>query len=290
MTKPSWEPHGESSDILEENWLFRLARERYRSTVSGKAHDYYVMHLADSVNIIALTPTRKVVLVRQFRAGSGHDSLETPGGLVDEGEDPLAAAVRELREETGFEGDPPRLLGVVWSNPSILTSRSFTVLITNVRHAAVPTPDMAEEVHVELAPAGQIPWMIRDGRIDHALAVQGLLHWLASELPDSPLAPADRGLRKSQFHIRSLMIAVAVSAGIFALLSNLGYLAGVALLWALALPFGPLLALRFLDPPNPAILLRGYRLRPAHQLFRYLAAVGMTVLIVLIGIVLVRLS
>ena len=53
--------------------------------------DYYVIHLADAVNVMALTADEQVILVRQFRAGSGHDSLETPGGLLDPGEDPLAA-------------------------------------------------------------------------------------------------------------------------------------------------------------------------------------------------------
>ncbi len=94
------------------------------------------MHLADAVSVIALTPDRQVVLVRQFRAGSGRDSLETPGGLLDPGEDPLAAGARELLEETGYAGDPPELLGTVWSNPSIMTSRTTTIVVANARRVA----------------------------------------------------------------------------------------------------------------------------------------------------------
>ena len=106
MPDASWirEPAGDQT--LEENWLFRLRRERFRSRASGRVHDYYVMHLADAVNVIALTPDRRVVLVRQFRAGSDSDSLETPGGLLEPGEDPRAAGARELLEETGYAGDP----------------------------------------------------------------------------------------------------------------------------------------------------------------------------------------
>jgi len=112
MSEPTWSRQPSEADrTIEENWLFRLRRERFRSRLSGAAHDYYVIHLADAVNVIAVTPDDRVILVRQFRAGSGRDSLETPGGLIDPGEDPLRAGARELREETGYAGNPPVLVG-----------------------------------------------------------------------------------------------------------------------------------------------------------------------------------
>jgi 8-oxo-dGTP pyrophosphatase MutT (NUDIX family) len=187
----SWVREPDGDRTIEENWLFRLRRERYRSRTSGRSHDFYLLHLADAVNVIALTPERRVVLVRQFRAGSGHDSLEPPGGLLEPGEDPCDAGARELREETGYAGDPPRLLGTSWSNPSLMTSRIATILIANARLVTPPRPDVGEEVAVELVAADEIPAMIRDGRIDHALAVQGLLLWMVAELPGGPLG-ADR--------------------------------------------------------------------------------------------------
>lgn len=292
MREPTWLPHGER-ETIEENWLLRLRRERFRSRLSGKVHDYYVLHLADAVNVVALTPARKLVLVRQFRAGSGHDSLETPGGLVAEGEDPLEAAARELLEETGYAGDPPRLLGSCWSNPSILTSRITTVLITNAEAVATPKPDVEEEVHVELVPAGQVAWMIRDGRIDHALAVQGLLLWLASEVPESPLAPAfpePKQARRAQVHIRSLMIAVAAFALLFAVMAAIGHPLSMALLVMISLSFGPYVALRYLDPPTPSVLLRGYRTSSQYALFRLLAAAGLMIVIFMAGLVVLRLA
>ena len=117
MTEPSWIRDGESDRTLEENWLFRLRRERYRSRASGRSHDFYVLHLADAVHVVALTTDRQLILVRQFRAGSGRDSLETPGGLLEPGEDAREAGSRELLEETGYAGDPPLVLGAMWSDP-----------------------------------------------------------------------------------------------------------------------------------------------------------------------------
>lgn len=176
----SWvrEGAGEGDETLEENWLFRLRRERFRSRHSGKVHAFYVVRLADAVNVVAVTPERQLVMVRQFRAGSGHDSLETPGGLLEPDEDALAAGARELLEETGYAGDPPRLLGTVWSNPSIMSSRSTTIVIANARRVAPPNLDHNEELTVELVPAADVLAMIHDGRIDHSLVVAGLLWWL----------------------------------------------------------------------------------------------------------------
>jgi 8-oxo-dGTP pyrophosphatase MutT (NUDIX family) len=182
---PSWVRvgAGRHDHTLEENWLFRLRKERFRSRRSGKIHDFYVAHLADAVHVVALTPEHEVILVRQFRAGSGADSLEIPGGLVDPGEDPCVAGARELLEETGYAGDPPEFLSTLWSIPSLLTSRISTIVIRNVRPVTQPDPDHHEELLIERVHEREIPRLIRDGRIDHALVVSGLLWWLGTKTP-----------------------------------------------------------------------------------------------------------
>ena len=70
-SRASWisEAEGAHDETLAENWLLRLRRERFRSRKSGKTHDFYVAYLMDGVQVITLTPSNEVVLVRQFRAG-----------------------------------------------------------------------------------------------------------------------------------------------------------------------------------------------------------------------------
>jgi 8-oxo-dGTP pyrophosphatase MutT (NUDIX family) len=186
---PTWTrvAAGATDLTLEENWLFRLRRERFQSRISARVHDFYVLHLADAVYALALTPDDRMVLVRQFRAASGHDSLEAPGGLLEPGEDPCVAGARELLEETGYAGDPATPLCTLWSNPSILTSRTTTVVVRNARRVAEPSLDHSEELTIELVPAGEIPRLIQAGLIDHALCVAGLLWWLQAR-PDGTLA------------------------------------------------------------------------------------------------------
>ncbi len=180
IPEPSWVRDGDGTrdQTLSETWLFRLRCERFRSRTSGKTHDFFIVHLADGVHVIALTPEQEVVLVRQFRAGAGRDSLETPGGLLEPGEDPCVAGARELLEETGYAGDPPERLGTLWPNPALLTMAITTIVIRNARRVAEPDPDPNEELAIELAPVREIRAMIRDGRIDHAVCVAGLLEWL----------------------------------------------------------------------------------------------------------------
>ena len=190
MSEHSWVAEPGSSRTLEENWLFRLRRERFRSRASGKSHDYFIMDLADAVNVIAITPDQEIILVRQFRAGANKDSLEPPGGLLDAGEDPCAAGARELLEETGYAGDPAVVLGTAWSNSSILGSRITTILIEGAERACEPKLDAGEEVSLELHAIDAIPAMIRNGTIDHALAVLGLLLWWMRDRPAiRPLDP-----------------------------------------------------------------------------------------------------
>lgn len=183
MHEASWTPEPGTSRTIEENWLFRLRVERFRSRKSAKSHEYFIIDLADAVCVIALTTDRRVIFVRQFRAGSNADSLEPPGGLVETGEDPCEAGARELLEETGYAGDPAVELGSSWSNPSILGSRITTILIENARLSRGPKPDDSEELAIELHDAETIPEMIRSGAVDHALAVGGLLLWLIRERP-----------------------------------------------------------------------------------------------------------
>ena len=282
MTDPSWtrEP-AEDDRTLEENWLFRLRRERFRSRASGKAHDFYVLHLADAVNVIALTRDRRLILVRQFRAGSGRDSLETPGGLVEAGEDPGVAGARELREETGFAGDPAVVLGGVWSNPSLMTSRTTTIVIANARLVSEPSLDYGEEVAVETVPARKVPVLIRDGIIDHALTVQGLLWWLAAEIPSSPLAPAAPGRPTSRLYAFVTVLAVLVYLTVASAVQQLvapGHSFSTLSAVLLAIPLTAALTFRYLDPPLSAILVRPYVNAPRRWIMRLAAFASLTVL------------
>jgi 8-oxo-dGTP pyrophosphatase MutT (NUDIX family) len=73
-----------------------------RSPTSGEEHDFYCIESAEWVNVVPVTTDGQVVMVRQFRHGSQTLTLEIPGGMIDAGETPAEAALRETREEVGL--------------------------------------------------------------------------------------------------------------------------------------------------------------------------------------------
>jgi 8-oxo-dGTP pyrophosphatase MutT (NUDIX family) len=127
------------------------------------------------VNVIALTPDHRLVLVRQFRYGIDDFSLEIPGGVIDPGEDFLAAGVRELREESGYVGDPARLLGSVHPNPAMQSNRCHLVLVTNARRAAELDWDPDEEFAITARPVEEVYALAYAGGITHAMVLDALL-------------------------------------------------------------------------------------------------------------------
>jgi ADP-ribose pyrophosphatase len=143
---------------------------------TGAIKRFSLIDCPDWVNVIALTAERRVVLIRQFRVGTRRVCLEIPGGTIEPGEDPCAAATRELAEETGYTGGTIELLGKVAPNPAIQNNALYTVLLRGVAQTAAPTPDDGEVLTVETASLAECQRHILDGEIDHALVVVAFAH------------------------------------------------------------------------------------------------------------------
>src|SRR5664279_543799 len=167
-----------SSKLIGDFRIFKLRSDVKISPRTGKAHDFYVRDSVDWVNVIAVTPDQQLVMIDQFRHGSNTVELEIPGGMMDPGEtDPVATAVRELREETGYAGENARLLGRVRSNPAILSNVTYTVLIENCRLQHDVEFDHGEDLETRLIPVAEIPKLVADEKIGHSLVVVALYYF-----------------------------------------------------------------------------------------------------------------
>ena len=87
-------------------------------------------------------------MVNQYRFGSEKASLEIPGGMADFGEDPKEAAIRELKEETGFEGNKVIEIGRVESNPAIMSNHTYTYLVLDCEKSSNQDLDGTEDIEI----------------------------------------------------------------------------------------------------------------------------------------------
>jgi len=165
----------EADEPLAETRIFTLRQLRSRSP-AGAPGTFVYLDSVDWVNVVAVTPDEQVVLIEQFRHGLRDVTLEIPGGMVDRGESPADACLRELLEETGYGGGAVEMIGCVTPNPAIQNNRCHTGLVTGATRVAAPRPDPSEDIAVRTVPLADVAGLIRRGAIHHALVVAAFHH------------------------------------------------------------------------------------------------------------------
>ena len=159
---------------VADHGVFRVERLVYPVL----PRDIFVFSCPDWCNVVAETPAGEIVFVWQYRFGTDSVSLEIPGGVIDRGEEPIAAARRELREETGFDAESIELLSVVEPNPALQDNRCFTYLARGARLVGPTQFDDLEDLEVVLVPRNELPALLDSGQITHALVVSALETYL----------------------------------------------------------------------------------------------------------------
>ncbi len=177
-----WEELGR--EIRYATRIFRVRKDRMRAPSGGREREYDVIEAPDWTNVIAITDEDNVVLIRQYRPGIKKVTLEIPGGMIDPGETPIQAAMRELAEETGYHSSGWRHLGTIFPNPAIQTNRAFTFLAQSARLLSEPHPDEDECIEVFERPLKDVPRLIREGEIQHSLVVVAFAHLAVQGLID----------------------------------------------------------------------------------------------------------
>lgn len=167
-------------DLLDSRYedvgliLFEKRIDRLRNPRNGKVFERLVLESVDWVNVVALDQRQRLVMIRQYRFGVGYTTLETPGGMVDPGEDPQAAAVRELREETGYESDNWTYLGSVEPNPAFHDHLCHHWLAEGVERRCDQDVGPGELIAVELMTRQAVRDAVASGELKHALALSAL--------------------------------------------------------------------------------------------------------------------
>ena len=157
--------------------VFRVLEKHYFKPDTTKNFTASVLKCPNWVNIIGINPKGEILLERQYRFGTDRIELEIPGGVIEAGEDPLMAAKREMKEETGYVSDQWHLLGVVNANPAIMTNQCFSYLALNLQPKGEIHFDADEEIEYLFKPAAEVRADIRNGIITNVFIIAAF-HWL----------------------------------------------------------------------------------------------------------------
>jgi ADP-ribose pyrophosphatase len=146
-------------------------------TADGRRSTREIVERSDCIAVIAVDAEGNVLLVNQFRKPIEKELLEIPAGGIDAGEEPEAAVVREMREETGFRPQKLERLGGFYSSPGYTTEFLYLYLATDL----VPDPLSAEDtagIAVVPVPLAQVAALVASGKIQDSKSIAGLLFYL----------------------------------------------------------------------------------------------------------------
>lgn len=157
-----------------EYGLFSVRVNRNRSPSTGRVHEFQVLDSPEWVCVVPITPEGNVVMVRQYRHGSGEISLEPPGGVAKPGQTPEQSAREELEEETGYVAGRFTRVARLRPIPALFTNHLHVFLAEDCTPEGRFHPDETEDLETILIPMNEVEPAIRSGRIDNAIIVASL--------------------------------------------------------------------------------------------------------------------
>jgi ADP-ribose pyrophosphatase len=165
-----------SSRVIFEGRILKLRVDTVR-TVDGRETTREVVEHAACVAVVAVDEKGDVLLVRQYREAPGKELLEIPAGGIDQGEDPEAAVVREMQEETGFRPRQVVHLGGFYTTPGFCNEYLYLYLAADLTPARLYAED-TPGIEVVRVPVNEIPALMASGKIEDAKTIAGLLFYL----------------------------------------------------------------------------------------------------------------
>lgn len=182
MEKPRWKVR--SSEYLVRSPFMRLRKDAVELPNGTVIEDYFVRESDGFTVIVALTPVGKALVTREYRYGADSVGYELPAGTIDGDEEPIVCAMRELREETGYEAESFEFVGSSFAEPVRSNSRAHVYLARGARRTAEQSLDAGEAIAVEEVSLDELHAIARDGRM-HSLSAIAAVYLALDALAES---------------------------------------------------------------------------------------------------------
>lgn len=167
-----------SEYLYQRPWL--TARRDTCQLPDGRVMDeYYVLEYPTFINVIAITKDEQMVLVRQYRHGLGRTCFELVAGCVEDGEEPIEAAKRELHEETGYTGGEWSQMMTFTCNASAMNNLSHSFLAMGVEKTDSQHLDANEDIEVYTFSKEEVKAMLLRGDFMQASMIAPLYKYFA---------------------------------------------------------------------------------------------------------------
>lgn len=146
---------------------YRAIIQRIYKSPNGENVDFDIVEIGESAHVLALTPDKEVVLVKEFRPGPGLYLTELPAGMIDKGESPTEAGIRELVEETGFKGNA-QYVTKIFRNP-YSTEVMHIIVCTDCVKVTEQQLDASEFIETKLVSLDDFRVLLRSGEPTNAI-------------------------------------------------------------------------------------------------------------------------
>jgi 8-oxo-dGTP pyrophosphatase MutT (NUDIX family) len=171
-------------EYLSRKFWYTVRVDKVELPTGAIIPEYWVNEYVPWVNVVAVTPDDKVLLIRQYRHGVAEVHFEIPAGTTEPGETSLEnAAKRELLEETGYGGGRWSPLITLSANPALQDNLTHTFLAEGVVPLKTADPGAGEDLRLHPVPVDELPALLDSGEMIQALHTAALMKFLLKRRP-----------------------------------------------------------------------------------------------------------
>jgi len=161
----------QSWEVLKDNLIYdappwvKLSVQQVRLPNGKVVDNFHRVEMPEYAVVVAKTANGRMIMERQYKHGLDKVSLMLPGGLIEPGEEPIAAAKRELIEETGYSAENWQSLGFFVANANYGCGKAHVFTAENAKKMKDPNSGDLEDMEIVLMKLESLAVAVRSGEI-----------------------------------------------------------------------------------------------------------------------------